>query len=134
VKRVLVDSNIILDIFTEDPEWFEWSAEQLELLAEHHTFIINPIIYGEVSVRFKRIEELEESLPHSQFRRLPLPWEAAFLAAKVFVQYKKNGGKKASTMPDFFIGAHAAVENMLLLTRDTDRYKTYFPRLELIAP
>ena len=134
MKKVLVDSNIILDIFTEDSQWFDWSAEQLELLARKHILAINPIIYAEVSIRFTRIEDLEASLPDSQFCRIPLPWEAAFLAGKVFMQYKKNGGAKSSAMPDFFIGAHASIDGMLLLTRDVSRYKTYFPKLELIAP
>jgi len=134
VKKILVDSNIILDIFTEDPVWFEWSAAQLESLAEHHVLAINPIIYAEISIGFKRIEDLEEALPSSKFHRTPLPWESAFLAGKVFMQYKKNSGKKFSTMPDFFIGAHAAVDNMILLTRDVSRYRTYFPTLEVIFP
>jgi predicted nucleic acid-binding protein len=134
MKKVLVDSNIILDIFTEDPKWFDWSANQLEQLAEHHILAINPIIYAEVSVRFDKIEDLEEALPSSQFSRFPLSWESAFLAGKVFKEYKGNGGKKSSTMPDFFIGAHALIEGMLLLTRDVSRYKMYFPKLELIAP
>ncbi len=131
---MLVDSNIILDIFTEDPQWFDWSADQLEQLAENHTLVINPIIYAEVSARFDRIEDLEASLPSSQFHRHPLPWESAFLAGKIFMEYKKNGGKKNSTMPDFFIGAHAVIDNMILLTRYINRYETYFPKLELIAP
>ena len=134
MKKVLVDSNIILDIFTEDPDWFEWSAAQIEQLATSYRLVINPIIYAEVSVRFQRIEDLEESLPQDFFMREPLPWEASFLAAKAYVQYKKIGGSKHSTLPDFFIGAHASIESMSLLTRDVSRYQTYFPKLELISP
>jgi hypothetical protein len=95
---------------------------------------INPIIYAEVSIRFERIEELEETLPESEFRRLPLPWEAAFLAGKCFIRYRRRRGARRSPLPDFYIGAHAAVAGMPLLTRDASRYRTYFPRIELIAP
>jgi predicted nucleic acid-binding protein len=95
---------------------------------------INPIIYAEVSIRFDRIEDLEETLPESEFRRLPLPWEAAFLAGKCFIQYRRRRGARRSPLPDFYIGAHAAVAGMPLLTRDASRYRTYFPRIELIAP
>ena len=134
MKPVLVDSNVLLDIFTEDNNWYEWSSSMLEKLAEDHTLSINPIIYSEISIGFERIEELEVALPKQIFKRLNIPSEAAFLAGKIFVKYKKNGGKKHSTMPDFFIGAHAAVNDMLLLTRDKKRYVTYFPKLELISP
>ena len=134
MKKVLVDSNVILDILTEDKHWFDWSSQQLERLADEHILAINPIIYAEVSVRFHRIEDLESVLPSEHFLRLALPWEAAFLAAKAHAKYRKQDGKKASTLPDFFIGAHASVENMLLLTRDVNRYQTYFPKLSLIIP
>ncbi len=131
---VLVDSNVILDILTEDKEWFNWSSETMAIYAESHTFVINPIIYGEVSIRFDRIEDLEEALPAAFFRRDPIPWEAAFLAGKCFMAYRRKGGEKSSTLPDFFIGAHAAVAQIPLLTRDVSRYRTYFPKLKLIAP
>lgn len=134
MKGVLVDSNVLLDIFTEDARWGDWSAEKLAECAEEHGLVINPIIYSEVSVRFNRIEDLENALPHRMFRRQNIPWEAAFLAGKCFVQYRRCGGQKNSPLPDFFIGAHAAVENLVLLTRDAARYRTYFPSLELIAP
>ncbi len=133
MKNILIDSNILLDILTEDLHWFEWSAGQLEFLAEHRILRINPIIYSEISIGFDRIEDLDKALP-SEIVRTPLPWEAAFLAGKVFVQYRRNGGIKTHHLPDFFIGAHAAVSGMALLTRDVARYKTYFPRLELIHP
>ena len=96
--------------------------------------MINPIIYAEVSVRFARIEELEEALPADLFRREPLPWEAAFLAGKCFLRYRKGGGAKRSPLPDFYIGAHAAVRGATLLTRDASRYRSYFPTLRVIAP
>jgi len=133
MKRVLIDSNILLDIFTEDPEWFSWSSEQLAALSEHNSLCINPIIYAEISSNFNNSKELDQALP-SEILRVSLPWEAAFLAGKAFIQYKKKGGGKQSTLPDFFIGAHASTENMLLLTRDTRRYKTYFPKVRLATP
>jgi predicted nucleic acid-binding protein len=132
--EVLVDSNIILDIVTEDAEWFEWSSETLAALAGRCILSINPIIYAEVSIGFDRIEEVDEVLPPTHFRRLPLPWEAAFLAGKCFLMYRKRGGKKLSSLPNFFIGAHAAVLSMSLVTRDARRYRTYFPKLALISP
>ena len=131
---VLVDSNVILDVLTEDARWLAWSAEALAHAAERDILVINPIIYAEVSVRFERIEELEEALPDSLFRREPLPWEAGFLAGKCFRSYRRQGGARRSPLPDFFIGAHAAVRAMTLLTRDATRYRTYFPTLALIAP
>lgn len=131
---VLIDSNVLLDILEEDPQWFSWSAERLAECAEHFQLIINPVIYAEVSVGFARIEELEDALPQADFARRPLPWEAAFLAGKCFVRYRRAGGRRRSPLPDFFIGAHAAVEGLALLTRDAARYRSYFPRLELIAP
>ncbi|MBW4668618.1 MAG: type II toxin-antitoxin system VapC family toxin [Cyanomargarita calcarea GSE-NOS-MK-12-04C] len=134
MKEILVDSNIILDIVTEDPNWFDWSADKLTEYAELTTLNINPIIYGEVSIGFEKIEELETILPINVFHRLDLPWEAAFLAGKCFVQYRQKGGSKRSSLPDFYIGAHAAITNMILLTRDVNRYRTYFPTLELIVP
>ena len=131
---VIVDSNVLLDILTEDPRWFPWSAEALGRAADEAALVINPIIYAEVSVRFARIEDLEEALAPQLFERRPLPWEAAFLAGKCFLRYRRRGGRKGSTLPDFHIGAHAAIAGMRLLTRDATRYRTYFPALRLIAP
>jgi predicted nucleic acid-binding protein len=131
---ILVDSNVILDIVTEDKKWFPWSSQALAKYAETHTLVINPIIYAEVSVGFDRIEDVEEVLPSAFFRRDPIPWEAAFLAARCFLAYRRRGGKKSSTLPDFFIGAHAAVVGIPLLTRDIARYRTYFPKLKIITP
>lgn len=131
---ILVDSNVILDAVTEDPKWYEWSAGQLEKLAESHTLVINPIIYSEVSIGFDRIEDLDQTLPPDFFRRDPLSWQAGFLAGKCFVRYRRSGGKRRSPPPDFYIGAHAAISGIALLTRDTKRYRTYFPKLALISP
>ena len=131
---ILVDSNVILDVVTEDPKWYEWSAGQLEKLAERHTLVINPIVYSEVSIGFDRIEDLDQTLPPEFFRRDPLPWEAGFLAGKCFVRYRRSGGKRRSPLPDFYIGAHAAIRGIALLTRDAKRYRTYFPKLALISP
>jgi len=131
---VLVDSNVILDIVTEDKEWYPWSSEKLAFCADRHHLVINPLIYAEVSISFDRIEDLEEILPAAWYRRASLPWEAAFLAGKCFLQYRKRGGLKNSPLPDFYIGGHAVVAGMMLLTRDPNRYRTYFPTLNLIAP
>jgi predicted nucleic acid-binding protein len=131
---ILVDSNVILDIVTEDKKWFPWSSQALAKYAETHTLVINPIIYADVSVGFDRIEDVEEVLPSAFFRRDPIPWEAAFLAAKCFLAYRRRRGKKSSPLPDFFIGAHAAVLGIPLLTRDIARYRTYFPKLNIITP
>lgn len=131
---VLVDSNVLLDVLAQDPVWESWSASALEEAAEERVLVINPVIYAEVSVGFERIEDLEVALPPHAFRRDSLPWEAAFLAGKSFQQYRRRGGERRSPLPDFYIGAHAAVAGMTLLTRDAARYRTYFPRLELITP
>ena len=131
---VLVDSNVLLDVLTEDPTWFDWSASALEEHAESAVLMINPIIYAEVSVRFARIEELDVALPADLFKREPLPWDAAFLAGKCFLRYRKAGGARRSPLPDFYVGAHAAIRGATLLTRDASQYRTYFPTLQLIAP
>ena len=113
---VLVDSNVLLDLFEEDPVWYDWSANQLQQLADSASpLIINTVIYAEVSVGFERIEELEAVLRPEFFERRPIPWEAAFLAGKCFLRYRKQGGVRSSPLPDFFIGAHAAVEKLTLL-------------------
>ena len=131
---VLVDSNVLLDVLTEDPVWYAWSLATLAAAADQSSLAINPLVYAEVSIGFERIEELDAALPPETFRRLPLPWPAAFLAGKCFLAYRRAGGKRRSPLPDFYIGAHAAIEAMPLLTRDASRYRTYLPRLELIAP
>jgi len=131
---VLVDSNVLLDIIEEDFSWFDWSSRNLQQAADSSLLIINPVIYSEVSVGFQKIEELEAALPNDVFARHPIPWEAAFLAGKCFVRYRRLGGTRRSPLPDFFIGAHAAVAGLTLLTRDATRYRTYFPSISLIAP
>jgi len=131
---VLVDSNVLLDVLTEDPTWYEWSSSALAECASESTLYLNPIIYAEVSIGFDRIEDLEAALPDDLFRRLPLPLEAAFLAGKAFVRYRRRGGARTSTLPDFLIGAHAAVSGLRLLTRDDRRYRSYFPGVEYVAP
>jgi predicted nucleic acid-binding protein len=130
----LVDSNVLLDIFTEDPAWLEWSTHSLASAAESGPLHINPIVYAEVSIRFSRVEDLEDALPSKEFRRSPLPWAAAFLAGKAFMAYRRNRGAAHTPLPDFFIGAHAAVDDLALLTRDVGRYRTYFPTITLLAP
>ena len=132
--RVLVDANVLLDVLTDDPQWFAWSSTQLDACAAEAELCINPIVYAEVSVGFARIEELDDALSPQAFTRLELPWEAGFLAGKAFLQYRRGKGVRTSPLPDFYIGAHAAMEGMALLTRDAKRYRTYYPKLELICP
>lgn len=131
---VFVDSSVILDIFTEDSAWSDWSSHALATAAESSPLVINPVVYSEVSVRFSRIEELDIALPADRFVREPIPYEAAFLAGKASVIYRRRGGSRSSPLPDFFIGAHAAIAGHQLLTRDPDRFSSYFPKLDLIAP
>jgi len=131
---VLVDSCVLLDVLTDDPEWADWSADMLEQVADRAVLAVNPVIYAEVSIGFDRIEDLEDALPQQWVTRLPVPWEAAFLAGKSFLRYRRAGGSRTTPLPDFFIGAHAAVESLPLLTRDARRYATYFPTVRLIAP
>jgi hypothetical protein len=133
VSAVLVDANVLLDILIPDPEWEGWSARALAEAADSAPLVINPIVFAEVSVGFERIEALQAALP-PELRREPLPWDAAFLSGKVFVDYRRRGGSRAAPLPDFFIGAHAAVRSYRLLTRDARRYRTYFPTVRLIAP
>jgi predicted nucleic acid-binding protein len=130
----LVDSNVVLDILTEDPTWSEWSGAALAEARDAGALVINPIIYAEVSVRFDRIEELDEALPAADFLREDLPYQAGFLAGKAYLQYRQRGGTKRSPLADFYIGAHAAVTGYSLLTRDAARYRSYFSRLTLITP
>jgi len=119
---------------TIDPIWFEWSENAVEEAAESHRLVINQIIYAEISIRFSSIEELEEALPSALVQREQIPFEAAFLAGKCFADYRRRGGSKASALPDFFIGAHAAVSGYRLITRDVSRFKTYFPKLDVVSP
>jgi predicted nucleic acid-binding protein len=134
MTAVLIDSNVLLDLMTEDPRWFSWSANALANAAESLRLVINPIIYAEVSIRYSQIEDLDAALPKAMIDREPVPYDAAFLAGKAFRVYRRRGGTKRSTLPDFFIGAHASIAGYSLLTRDATRYRTYFPKLALIAP
>lgn len=131
---ILVDTNVLLDVVTNDPVWAEWSVEQLEAAALRGPLVINDIVYAELSVRYERIEKLEEFVEQAGLEMMPLPRAALFLAAKVFTAYRKAGGARTGVLPDFFIGAQAAVEGLELLTRDTARYRSYFPTVKLIAP
>jgi predicted nucleic acid-binding protein len=129
-----VDSNVILDVLTEDAIWCDWSSTMLAEAARAAPLAINPIIYAEVSIRFDRIEDLDEALPEAYYRRLPLPFEAGFLSGQCFVKYRRRGGTRRSPLPDFYIGAHAAIAGLTLLTRDAKRYRSYFPTLRIVAP
>lgn len=131
---VLIDSNVLLDIFEDDPVWYMWSRTTLNTYAATHRLCINAVIYSEVSVGFQSFSELDVILHQTGVKLLQLPREALFDAGKVFLQYRKRGGARTSTLPDFFIGAHAAAEGLPLITRDTKRYQTYYPKLELVSP
>ena len=130
----LVDSNVLLDVITDDPQWADWSTTALWKAADESTLAINPLIFAEVSVGYARVEEIDQLLPPDEFERLSLPYEAAFLAGKAFLSYRKRGGARTAPLADFYIGAHAAVAGFRLLTRDPRRYRTYFPSLQLVAP
>jgi len=131
---VLVDTNVILDVIEDDEVWAEWSQGQMDAIAMREDLTINPVIYAELSLAFARIEELEAFVASAEFRLLETPREALFLAGKAFLAYRKQGGTRTGVLPDFFIGAHAAVMDLPLLTRDSARYRTYFPDIQLIAP
>lgn len=131
---MLVDSNVLLDLMTEDPLWSPWATAAIESAADSARLVINPVIYAEVSIRYSSIEELELALPAGLLEREAIPFEAAFLAGKCFVDYRRRGGVRAATLPDFFIGAHAAVAGYTLITRDASRYRTYYPNLDLVSP
>jgi predicted nucleic acid-binding protein len=130
----LVDSNVLLDVLTKDPKWADWSQSALAVARDVGQLVINPLIYAEVSTGFDTIERLDAALPSADLRREPLPFEAGFLAGKAFLSYRQRGGQRRSPLADFYIGAHAAVRGYRLLTRDAQRYRTYFPHLELITP
>jgi predicted nucleic acid-binding protein len=134
VTPVLVDTNVLVDVIGGKGKWAGWASTALGQVAETSRLVINPLIYAEVSVSFDTIEAVEAVLPHGLFAREPLPYEAAFLAGKAFQRYRHRGGARRSPLPDFYIGAHAAVAGYRLMTRDSRRYRNYFPRLELIAP
>ena len=133
-EGTLVDSNVLLDLITRDPQWSEWSARNLARAMDRGPVLINQVVYGEVSLGFSTVEALDAALSEDRFVRGNLPWAAAFVAARAFRSYRKRGGARTSTLPDFLIGAHAAVLGVPLLTRDGTRYRTYFPTVELISP
>lgn len=130
----LVDSNVILDMVSDDSLWAAWSVEQLEAASIAGPILINDIVYSEISVRYERMEDLDEMLNEAGIKIVPIPREALFLAGKAFLQYRRSGGSRLGVLPDFFIGAHAAISNIPLLTRDVSRYRTYFPTLQIISP
>ncbi len=130
----LVDANVLIDVATDDALWNDWSSAALTQAGQGGRLLINPIVYAEISIAFDRIEELDELLPETVFHREALPWEAAFLAGKAFRAYRRRGGARSLPLPDFYIGAHAAVRGYRLLTRDAARFRTYFPTLNLITP
>ena len=134
MNGILVDSCVLLDLFTNDPEWADWSEDILSHYGQTNSLYINSIIYSEVSIGFNRIEEVEAALELAGIKVLEMPREALFLAGKVFLNYRKHKGTKHSTLPDFYIGAHAMISAFNLITRDTSRFKTYFPDLHLISP
>jgi hypothetical protein len=125
---------VLLDVLGDDPHWGDWSSGAVAAAADEAQLVINPVIYAEVSVRYPRIEDLDDTLRPEVFRRDGLPYQAAFLAGKAYVDYRRRGGARTSPLPDFLIGAHAAVAGYRLLTRDAARYRTYFPKVDLIAP
>ena len=133
-EPVLVDSNVLLDLVESESRWLSWSATALRRFANEQLLVINPIIYAEISIGFEQPEDVEAAVPSDIYRREPLPYDAAFLAGKAFLDYRRRGGSKTSPLPDFYIGAHAALRRYRLLTRDAARYRTYFPAVELIAP
>ena len=131
---ILVDSNVLMDVFGKDPIWSDWSSTQISSWGSKDQLVINPLIYSEISVGFETTDILDEDLESAGFVKLNLPYAAAFRAARAFVTYRQSGGARRSPLADFYIGAHAEVESMRLLTRDVTRYRTYFPKLKLIAP
>ena len=130
----LVDTNVLLDLVTDDPDWADWSIAQLEAASLNGPLLINEVIYAELAVRYDRIEDLEAFVDEAGLEMAPIPRAALFLAGKVFTRYRRSGGSRTGVLPDFFIGAHAAVAEQPLLTRDIGRYRTYFPSLMLITP
>lgn len=130
----LVDTNVLLDLLTDDPVWAEWSIRQLDAASLQGPLAISDVVHAELSVRFDRIEELDAVLDEAGVSLAPMMRPALFLAGKVFQRYRAAGGTRTGVLPDFFIGAHAAVAGWPLLTRDIQRYRTYFPGLRLIAP
>ena len=134
MKGVLIDSNIVLDVFLNDPKWADWSESKLDEYDQLGILYINSIIYSEISIGFMRIEALESAIAKAGLQMLETPKEALFLAGKAYLKYKNRKGIKRTPLPDFFIGAQAAVQNLDLITRDVSRYQSYFPTVKLITP
>lgn len=134
MSRFLIDTNIIIDVVTSDPQWSSWSSDTLADCANRGRLVINPIIFAELAVGFDRIEDLEAALPEPDWERSPLPYAAGFLAGRCFLQYRRRGGARLRPLPDFYVGAHAAVEGLTIVTRDAARFRTYFPHVEVVAP
>ena len=130
----LVDTNVLLDLVTNDPHWADWSISQLETWSLRGPLVINDVVYSELAVRYERIEDLDAFVEEARLEIAPMPREALFLAGKVFTQYRRAGGSRTGVLPDFFVGAHAAVADQPVLTRDVGRFRTYFPSLVLITP
>lgn len=131
---LLVDTNVLVDVLQDDPQWADWSIGQLRAQAKIHELVINPVVYAELSLSFSTFESLDRVVATMQLALREIPRPALFLAGKAYLQYRRRGGSKAQVLPDFFIGAHAAVEGWPLLTRDAGRFRTYFPSLEVVAP
>ena len=131
---LLVDTNVLVDVLQNDPQWADWSIAQLRAQAQLHALAINPVIYAELSLSFSTLEALDRVVATLELALHEVPRPALFLAGKAYLQYRRRGGAKAQVLPDFFIGAHAAVEGWPLLTRDASRFRTYFPSLEVVAP
>lgn len=131
---ILVDTNVLVDMLTDDARWAEWSTDAFCQCADYATLVIDTTVYSELAVRYDTVESLEQMIDAAGLMREHTPWPAAYLAGKAFIAYKRRGGTKRSPLPDFYIGAHAAVAGMSLLTRDPERYRAYFPTVELIAP
>jgi predicted nucleic acid-binding protein len=134
VTASLVDSNVLIDILVGDPVWSDWSNQVFIDALEEGAVFVNQVVYSEISIGFPTVEECDWALEVQGIERIPLPWPAAYLAGRAFLDYRRRGGRKRSPLPDFFIGAHAAVENLRVLTRDPARFRTYFPTVELITP
>jgi predicted nucleic acid-binding protein len=131
---LLVDTNVLVDVVDDDPDWADWSVNQLQSLSQVHALAINAIIYAELSVTFSTVEALDQTVSDLDLKMMELPKPALFLAGKAYVRYRRSGGQKSNVLPDFFIGAHAAVSGLPILTRDVRRYRSYFPTVRLIAP
>jgi hypothetical protein len=131
---LLVDTNVLVDVLQDDPQWAQWSIEQLRAQARVHELVINPVVYAELSLSFSSLESLDRVVLAMELTLRQIPRPALFLAGKAYLQYRRRGGGKTQVLPDFFIGAHAATQGWALLTRDASRFRTYFPSLEVVAP